>query len=187
MDSGWIAAAVVIGIAVVVGAVMLLVVLVAEPPVRTVAYAGEEVRFAYPDAWTLTEGEASGPRRVLAHLTSFSTGPNERCMVFAERCRWEGEALPAGGASVQVIAWEDGRPPEPNPSESELIGGKPSARAQATIADEFLSAWWQLSPPGFPDRWIEIRAEIRGEDLERGRRMAQIDQLLESLAFVDGP
>lgn len=185
LDSGWVAAGVVVVIAAVVGGVMLLVLLLAELPVRTITYDGDEVRFAYPDAWTLTTREDDGEHRVIAHLTSFPTGPDERCLTFAERCRWEGGTLPAGGASVQVIAWDTGPPPEPNPSDAELIGGQPSAHAQTTVGDEMLSAWWQLSPPGFPDRWIEIRAEIRGGDLERARRMAQLDEMLDSLEFVD--
>lgn len=188
MDSGWIAAAVVLGIAGVVGAVMAAVTLAAGPTSRTETFLGAELRFAYPAGWTLTESppaDASGDRRVVAHLTSFATTSDERCHAFGERCRWEGEALPAGGASVQVVAWSSGRPPEPNPPDrpDANIGGRPAAHAQTTVGGEMLSAWWQLSPPGFPERWIEVRAEIRGGELERSRRMAEIDDLLRSIEF----
>lgn len=185
MDSGPIVAAVVGGIGLVLVAVMVVITLVVGPPTQTVPFAADALTFDYPDSWSLTPGErpAGTDRWVVAHLTSFPTGADERCLIFSERCRWEADALPSGGASVQVIAWESGRPPEPEPNPEALIGGAPSAHAQATIGDEHLSAWWQLSPPGFPDRWIEVRAEIRGGDLERARRMAEIDDLLDSVAF----
>jgi hypothetical protein len=187
MDSGWLVAAIVGVVILVVGGIMVLVVMVAEAPSRTITYAGDELRFEYPDTWHLTEADrpdASG-RRVVAHLTSFSTGADERCLTFSVRCRWEGEALPFGGASVQVIAWDFGPPPDPSPNADLLIGGEPAVHAQTTVGGEMLSAWWQLSPPGFPDRWIEVRAEIRGGELERRRRMAELEEVLRSVEFVE--
>jgi hypothetical protein len=191
MDSGWMVAAVVAAIAVVVGGIMVAIVMVAEAPSRTITYLGDQLRFEYPDTWSLTEADG-GPaddatgHRVVAHLTSFSTGADERCLTFSERCRWEGETLPSGGASVQVIAWDFGPPPDPSPTADMLIGGEPAVHAQTIVGGEMLSAWWQLSPPGFPDEWIEVRAEIRGGDLERGRRLAELEALLRTLEFVDG-
>ena len=189
MDSGWVVAAVVAGFALVVGGVMLTVFLAAGPAVRTTPFAAGPVTFDHPDSWTATAGadDAAAPHRVVAHLTSFSTDLGDRCLTIAERCRWEGGALPAGGASVQVIEWQGVPPPEPEPRDDLLVGGRSAAFAQTTVGDEFLSAWWQLSPPGFPDRWIEVRAEVRGGDLERARRMAQIDAILGSLEFADEP
>lgn len=187
MDSGWLVAVVVVAFGLVLGGVMLSLSLAAGPPVRTTAFTSDAVTFDHPDTWTATAGQVDpAGYRVIAHLTSFSTGSDERCTVFSIRCRWEEEVLPAGGASVQVFEFTSGRPPEPNPDSASLIGGQPSAHAQTTVGDEFVSAWWQLSPPDFPDRWIEIRAEIRGGSLERGRRMSEIDALLDSLQFVDG-
>ena len=185
MDSGPIVAAVVGGIGLVLVAIMVVITLAVGPPTQTRPFAVDGLAFDYPDSWSLARGDrpAGADRWVMAHLTSFPTATDERCLDFSERCRWEAAALPAGGASIQVIAWESGRPPEPAPDPEALIGGAPSAHAQATIGDEHLSAWWQLSPPGFPDRWIEVRAEIRGGDLERARRMAEIDSLLESVEF----
>ena len=183
LDSGWVTAGVVLAISGVVGTLLVLVLLFAGPPVRSIAYAGEDLRFSYPDTWTLTSGEGSAAHRIIAHLTSFSTGDDERCVTFGLRCRWEGETLPSGGASIQIIAWEGGRPPEPAPSDTLLIGGAPAAFGQTTVGGEMLSAWWQLSPPGFPDRWIEVHAEVRGGEFERGRRLAQIEEMLESVEF----
>lgn len=188
MDSGVLVAAVVATIALAVGGIMVVVAMVAGPPSRTLTYPGDEVRFQYPDTWNLTEAGDPAPagHRVVAHLTSFSTAPDEHCLVFSERCRWEGETLPSGGASVQIIEWDFGPPPDPDPSDELVIGGEPAVHAQTTVGGEILSAWWQLSPPGFPDRWIEVRAEIRGGELERGRRMAEILAMLHSLTFPAG-
>lgn len=189
LDSGWLVAVGVIGFTIVLGGLMLSLSLAVGPPTQTRTFTSDEVTFDYPTAWTLTPApeDEDATHRVIAHLTSFSTDADERCTVFTVRCRWEERALPAGGASVQVFEYTDVPPPEPEPDSSIRIGGGPSAQAQTTVGDEFLSAWWQLSPPDFPDRWIEVRAEIRGGSLERGRRMAQIDALLDSLEFVDGP
>lgn len=188
MDSGVVVAAVVATIALAVGGIMVVVAMVAGPPSHRLTYLGGEVQFQYPDTWNLTEAGHPAPagHRVVAHLTSFSTGPDERCLVFSERCRWEGQTLPSGGASVQIIEWDFGPPPDPEPSGALVIGGEPAVHAQTTVGGEMLSAWWQLSPPGFPDRWIEVRAEIRGGELERGRRMAEILTMLDSLTFPAG-
>ncbi len=185
MDSGPLVAVVVGGIGLLLVAVMFVITVIIGPPTTTVPFVGDTVSFDYPDSWEVAGGQRldGEDRWVIAHLTSFPTGQGEGCLVVSERCRWEAAALPSGGASVQIIAWESGQPPDPRPDTDTLIGGAPSARAQTTVGDEYLSAWWQLSPPGFPDRWIEVRAEIRGGDLERARRMAEIDSLLETVEF----
>ena len=190
MDSGWLVAVGVIGFTILLGGLMLSLSLAVGPPAQTRTFTSDEVTFDYPSAWTLTPAvdvDADATHRVIAHLTSFSTDTDERCIVFTIRCHWEERALPAGGASIQLFEYTDVPPPGPEPDRSLLIGGRPSARAQTTVGDEFLSAWWLLSPPDYPDRWIEVRAEIRGGELERGRRMAQIDAMLDSLEFTDGP
>ena len=46
-------------------------------------------------------------------------------------------------------------------------------------------AWWQLSPPGFPDRWIEVNAEIGGQEFERQEMIASIETVLETLTFEE--
>jgi hypothetical protein len=38
-------------------------------------------------------------------------------------------------------------------------------------------------PPGFPDRWIEVRAEISGQEIERNTMLNEIDTMLASLTF----
>jgi hypothetical protein len=44
-------------------------------------------------------------------------------------------------------------------------------------------AWWQLSPPGFPDRWIEVRADIAGLQRERQDFFDEIVAMLDTLQF----
>jgi len=195
MDSAWIAAAVVAGIAVLVGGLMLGVSLLADPAVARTTFVGEELRFDYPDAWQLAEGDGADPggHRVIAHLLSFGVAPEEHCISFTDRCRWTGDVLPAGGASVLVTAWEGGEPAVPEPltrrpyglDADAMIGGAPAASDGGPTGEDSFFTWWQLSPPGFPDRWIEVRANIRGGELEQARRMAEVDALLDSIEFED--
>ena len=66
-----------------------------------------------------------------------------------------------------------------------IIGGKPAAFELREVADDSVVAWWQLSPPGFPDRWIEVRAEISGQEIEREGMLEALGALMASLEFVD--
>jgi hypothetical protein len=108
------------------------------------------------------------------------------CTSFESPCQLEGAAIPSGEASILITAWERGTPPVPDPVVSRpfgldadaIIGGKPAA---FEIEDGV--AWWQLSPPGFPDRWVEVRAEITGLQRERQDMLDDIAALLESLEF----
>jgi hypothetical protein len=193
MDSGWMAAAVVVGVAVVVTVVMIGVAAVSGPPDERKQFAGPEVRFAYPDSWYLAPGDGTDPpgHRVIAHLTSFHVTPVEECTSFSEPCRWSVEDLPSGAASVLITAWEGDEPPVPEPvirrpaglDADAIVGGRPAAFDLRSAGDDAYVAWWQLSPPGFPDRWIEVRADVRGGELERTRLFGQLEAILESLEF----
>ena len=44
-------------------------------------------------------------------------------------------------------------------------------------------AWWQLSPPGFPDLWIEVRADIAGLQRERQDFFDEIVAMLGTVQF----
>ena len=69
-----------------------------------------------------------------------------------------------------MTVWEGGSPPVPDPvtarpyglDADRIIGGNPAAFEIRNAARESAVAWWQLSPPDFPDRWIEVRADIAG-------------------------
>lgn len=195
MDSGWLAAGVVATAGVLLAAVMIGVSAIADPPETTTQFRSDEIRFSYPDAWHMATGDGTDPpgHRVVAHLLSFSVAPAEHCASLSDSCRWTGSGLPAGGASVLVAAWEEGEPPVPEPlrrrpfglDADAVIGGEPAAFELRAADTDSVTAWWQLSPPGFPDRWIEIRADLRGGELEQTRLMGHVEALLDSIQFGD--
>ena len=72
----------------------------------------------------------------------------------------------------------------PRTASRDEIGGEPAAfRIERESARETV-AWWQLSPPGFPDRWIEVRADISGLQRERQDFFNEIVAMLNSLEFT---
>ena len=192
MDSGWVAAGIVAAVAVVIGALMIGVSIATGPTDDRLRFASEELAFAYPPDWILAEGDGSDPvgHRVLAHLVTFPVEPGLLCTSFDTPCPLSDEAIPSGEASVVITAWEGGTPPVPEPVVSrpfgldadDIIGGEPAARNVRTH-DDTTTAWWQLSPPGFPDRWIEVRAEIAGLRRERDVMLARIEAVLDTVAF----
>ena len=195
MDSGWVAIGVLAGVALVVAVLMISVSLAAQPADDRLRFAGEELTFAYPPDWILAPGDETDPadHRVIAHLVTFAVEPEQLCTSFAEPCQLSGRAIPHGEASVEITAWKGGAPPVPDPVISRpfgldadaIIGGKPAAFELREVADDSVVAWWQLSPPGFPDRWIEVRAEISGQEIEREGMLGALGGLMASLEFVD--
>ena len=195
MDSGWVAIGVLASVALVVAALMIGVSLASQPTDDRLRFAGEELTFAYPPDWILAPGDETDPadHRVIAHLVTFAVEPEQLCTSFADPCQLSGRAIPHGEASVEITAWEGGTPPVPDPVISRpfgldadaIIGGKPAAFELREVADDSVVAWWQLSPPGFPDRWIEVRAEISGQEIEREGMLGALGGLMASLQFVD--
>lgn len=195
MDSGWVAAGVVAMVAALVGVVMIAVSAVAQPPRETLPFESGDIRFEYPDSWHLRAGEGADPagHQVIAHLLSFPAGDDDWCVSFTEPCRWTGDALPAGAASVLVIGWEGGEPPVADPlirrpfglDADALIGGRPAAFDLQATGQDSVVAWWQLSPPTFPERWIEVTASIRGADLERMRLIERVEAMLDTIEFEE--
>ena len=195
MDSGWVAIGVVIAVGMVVSAVMIGVFLASNPPDDRLRYAGDEVSFAYPPDWALAIGERTDPpeHRVVAHLVTFGVEVGDMCTSFADPCELTGDAIPPGEASILITAWQGGTPPEPEPviarpfglDADALIGGKPAAFELREARADGVVAWWQLSPPGFPDRWIEVHAQISGQKRERTAMIEAIEAMLATLAFKD--
>jgi hypothetical protein len=68
----------------------------------------------------------------------------------------------------------------------DIIGGQPAAIERHTLGPETTEIWWQLSPPGFPDRWIEVHAVVAGLGPEQDEVLQEITQMLESLKFRSG-
>jgi len=195
-DSGWPVVGVVLGVAVLVGVLMVGVFAAASPPDDRGSFEGPAVSFRYPAGWALRPGDGTdAPRhQVVAHLVTFAIDEDEWCTSFADPCALTDDTVPAGTASVVITAWEGGTPPVPEPvtrrpfglDADAIIGGQPAAfelRSLGTGAG--IVAWWQLSPPDFPDRWIEVRADIGGRPLETDRLLEQVVAMLETLEFVE--
>jgi len=63
-----------------------------------------------------------------------------------------------------------------------IIGGEPAA-FRINRTNNGVVAWWQLSPPGFPDRWIEVNAEINGPPIEQDTMLEEIEEMLQTVEF----
>jgi hypothetical protein len=63
-----------------------------------------------------------------------------------------------------------------------IIGDEPAAFRLQRLTD-WAVAWWQLSPPGFPDRWIEVQADIGGQVIEQNALLDQVEGMLATLEF----
>lgn len=195
-DSGWLAIGVVTAIAVLVGVLMIGISSAANPEER-VQFISDELSFMYPPDWSLVPGTGTDPprHRVVAHLTTFSIDAADECTSFDAPCDLVGREVPPGEASIVITAWESGTPPVPDPVVSRpfgldadaVIGGQPAAFELRTTSAGSAVAWWQLSPPDFPERWIEVRADIGGQALERDAMVEQILVMLETVDFGRRP
>lgn len=153
-----------------------------------------ELSFANPYAWAIAPGEEEQPaaHRVLAHIVTYGIEPLSACTNAGEPCEVTRDAVPPGEASIVITAFESGTPPVPDPIQrraygldaQRIIGGEPAAFRLRRLTDS-AEAWWQLSPPGFPDRWIEVRADIGGQILEQDEMMQQIEGLLATVEFAE--
>lgn len=192
-DSPWFAAGVVAFAALLVGGVMIglnLATASAEQPAALVAAPGFTLILA--DDWEWIEGDGTDPdgHRVLAHMVTFPVTDEERCTSFSAACPLDIDEVPPGQASVVITAWSGGPPPVPDPvvarpfglDADRIIGGEPAAFELQRVGSGAV-AWWQLSPPGFPDRWIEVRADIGGQLPEQDARIVEIDAMLATLEF----
>ena len=113
------------------------------------------------------------------------------CTTAREACLVTGETIPDAEVSMVITAFNEGIPPEPEPvtrrpfglDADGIIGGQPAA-FEVIQTDDVFVVWWQLSPPGFPDRWIEVRADFRASNaIDRERIFPTIQALLESVEF----
>ena len=195
-ESGLAALAVVVVTAAVVAAIMIGVSIASQAPPsedNRPIIATDLMSLRQPDGWSVAIGEAeqSADHRVLAHLTSFDLDPGEACTVFGDPCHITGDAIPSGGASVIITAWFVGEPPVSDPitrrpyglDVDEVIGDEPAAfRWESTPTRSI--AWWQLSPPGFPDQWVEVHAEMRDYALNRTAVLDEIEAMLQTVEFT---
>lgn len=193
-DSGWLAVAV-IGVAtVVVAGVMVLIGLATsgqpqEPVGET--FTRDEISFRHPSDWTVVAGTDDGAEhRILAHIVTYGVPSDEMCTRFDDPCGLMAGSIPPGEASIIVTGWETGTPPILDPvrrrpyglDAQRMIAGAPAAFRLRRSGDD-ATAWWQLSPPGFPDRWVEVQAEIVGKQLEQNEMLTQIESVLQTVEF----
>ncbi len=192
-DSGWLAFAVVAAAA--VGVAALMVVVVALSPqsadVAGTPFAAEEINFTHPDGWLVAPGtDRADAHHVIAHIVTFDADVDDLCTAFGDPCSISISRVPPGEASIIITAWADGDPPIFDPvtrrpyglDAGRIIGGQPAA-FRSTRTNNGIVAWWQLSPPGFPDRWIEVNAEINGAPLEQNRMLGEIEEMLRTVEF----
>ena len=195
MDSGWVAIGVLAGVAVVVAVLMIGVTLAARPPDDRARFEDAQLSFVHPPDWNVAAGDGTdlASHRVLAHVVTFSIATRDYCTNFASPCQVTGENIPPGEASILITAWQGGTPPVPDPVTSRpfgldadaIIGGEPAAFEIRDESRDHLTYWWQLSPPGFPDRWIEVTAEVSGLELDREAVLEDLSGLMQSIQFSD--
>jgi len=192
-DSGWLAILVVAAAAMLVGLVMLVLAQAGGAASEASRIELDGVSFEVPESWRAYPGDGTDPddHQVLAHLVSYEIESGERCLSFDHDCPIVEADVPPGRASIVITSWADGTPPVPDPvtprpgrDADRIIGGEPAVfdlRRHRDGAD----AWWQLSPPGFPDRWIEVHAFLGGGRFEQDRAVRTIDEMLQTLRFAD--
>jgi hypothetical protein len=181
-------AGVAIGVLAVVALVGAGLILSADPPEELSTFENADVTFTYPADWIRNGGDPNQDpaHRVIVHLVTFPVSEDEECTSFDEPCPLTGEGMPAAGASVVMTAWEGGTPriSDPEDLDADEVGGAPAAFRVERSGRRETVAWWQLSPPGFPDRWIEVRADIAGLQRERQDLFDEVVEMLESLEFA---
>lgn len=191
MDSGWAAVAVVIGAVVLIGAVMVGVSLATSPEETRIRFEDAAIAFLHPPEWTVVAGDPDDPEvhRLVVHLVTYGVDPDLLCTSYGDECGLDVSRIPSGEASIIVTAFAGGTPPVPDPVISLpagldadlLVDGRPAAFEMELVDPETRLLWWQLSPPDFPDRWIEVRAVTRGLSLDQADVQAEIDRLIASV------
>jgi hypothetical protein len=191
MDSGFAAAAVVIGAVVLIGAVMVGVSLASAPADDRIRFEDDAITFLHPPDWVVAAGDPDDPpvHRVVAHLVTYGVDPDLLCTAYGAECGLDVARIPSGEASIIVTSHEGGTPRVPEPVTTRpygldadaIIGGAPAAFERQDVDAETTVLWWQLSPPDFPDRWIEVRAVTRGLSLDQADIQSEIDRLLETI------
>jgi hypothetical protein len=196
MDNGRWVFLVIAGAVVLVGAAMIgISAAVGQQDPRS-DFVSSELTFKHDQGWTvyLGDGDVVDGQHVIAQIASFGLTDEEKCTSAGNACLLTGERMPEGQVSVVITSFSEGTPPEPEPVTTRpygldadaMIGGKPAA-VEITEVDDVFVAWWQLSPPGFPDRWIEVRADFRApHPIDRDRIFGALTSLMDSVEFGGG-
>lgn len=193
MDSGRWVFLVIAGAFVLVGAAMIGINAAFGQQDGRSDFTSEELTLKHEPSWSVYPGDAEvvDGRRVIAQLASFGLLDEERCTAARKPCLLTGERMPEAQVSVVITSFTEGTPPEPEPvvarpyglDADAIIGGKPAV-VEITEVDDVYVAWWQLSPPGFPDRWIQVRADFRApHPIDRDRIINALQMLVDSMEF----
>lgn len=194
-DSGWLALGAVGGVVVLIGVLMLAISVAASGPPEEdsrARFVSNDLSLRHPPEWVVAAGtDASPEHRIIAHLVTYSVDPGALCTTFGGECELIGSQVPPGEASILITAWQGGTPPVPDPvvrrsyglDADRIIAGRPAA-FELERGGEGARAWWQLSPPGFPDQWIEVTAEIGGGQVRsQDEMLREIEDVLQTVEF----
>jgi hypothetical protein len=192
-DSAWVAAAVVLGTVVFIGLAMVGLSFAVGPSDDRVRFESRDLAFLHPPEWTIAAGDGSGNdgHWVVAHVVTFGAEPDSLCTAVGEPCAIDGDAIPPGEASIVITAWDAGTPPVPDPvvtrpfglDADAVIGGKPAAIDTRDLGNDTLLVWYQLSPPGFPERWIEVKVLAHGPSLDQADILGEVALVLDTVEF----
>jgi hypothetical protein len=170
-DSGIVTAFVVGGVAVAIGVVLVVTAIIGgsapNPQLST-----DAISLEYPSDWVVRigDGEDAPEDRLEAHLATWNVDPARMCSTYGEACGVQASEIPPGNAMILITSHTGRVPPIPEPEATlpagaegvVTVGGAPAALEMSRTEEGLVVAVWQLSPPGFPDRWIEIRALVLG-------------------------
>lgn len=190
-DSGIATAVVVAGAAVLVGLVVVAVAVIggaAPDPTLTT----DSLTLRHPSDWVAVvgDGDDTPEDHLEAHLATWNLDPTRLCTTYGEACGVEARQIPPGNAMILITSHTGRVPPIPDPQATlppgaegvTSIGGAPAAVELSRTEEGLVVGVWQLSPPGFPDRWIEVRALILGAP-RPDRALEEIEAMLATVQF----
>ena len=197
LDSGWVVAGIVALTAVAVTVVMVSISIAAQPSDDLVRLETDDLALLHEPDWTSSVGDGTdGPdQRVLAHLATWPADAGRLCTTYGEACGIEAGMIPPGEGLILITSHASGTPPVPEPvrqlpggaDADAMIGGEPAAHTRTQLEGGLTLDWWQLSPPGFPDRWIEIRVLTRGFAGPLTGTLDEVEVMLATVDFPDAP
>lgn len=186
-DSPWMAVLAMVGALLLLGTGVALGALIGSGQAdedRFTAFSADALRIEVPADWRVVgSAQPTGAaNRVVAHIVTFPVTDDELCISTDDPCALSDARIPVGEASIVITSSSEGAPRVAEPDSNRLIGGQPAAFELRGGADEYL-AWWQLSPPGFPDRWIEVTARVGGRYQEAAQAM--LDAVIETVESIE--
>ncbi len=185
--SGRAVAALIAIVAVGIGAFMVFLSTVVSPAASLESLDTNVLSAQYPVEWVsvVGDGDDAPEHRVVAHIATWNADPARLCTTYGETCGIQTANIPPGEASVLITSHEGSEPPAPEPGDELTIGGAPAAYELTSVEPGLALAWWQLSPPDFPERWIEVRALIRetAPPQSGSEVLTEIEAMLATLEF----